>query len=88
MNLVVTSTNVSNSSSVPAWTLASSSSKGSEELPQSSIRFAGNAILNEDLKLVGFLNLEEAKDQMWITEKNYPTATKQYLFHKETAKLV
>lgn len=69
LNLVVTSTNVSNSSSVPAWTLASSSPKGSQELSQSSIRFTGSAIFNKDLKLVGFLNLEEAKDQMWITEK-------------------
>ncbi|WP_129730775.1 Ger(x)C family spore germination protein [Ectobacillus funiculus] len=69
LNLVVTSTNVSNSSSVPAWTLDSSSLKGNQELSQSNIKFAGSAIFNENLKLVGFLNPEEAKDQMWITKK-------------------
>lgn len=69
LNLVVTSTNVSSSSSIPAWTLASSPPKGSQELRQNSIRFAGSAIFNKNLKLVGFLNLEEAKDQMWITKK-------------------
>lgn len=69
LNLVVTNTNMSSSSSMPAWTLTSPSPKGSQELRKNSIKFAGSAIFNKDLKLVGFLNPKEAKDQMWITEK-------------------
>ncbi|MBT2723311.1 Ger(x)C family spore germination protein [Bacillus sp. ISL-46] len=65
LNLVVTSTNAS-SSSLPAWTLDSSSRNESQ---QKNLKFAGSAIFNENLKLVGYLNNEEAKNQMWITEK-------------------
>jgi spore germination protein KC len=69
LNLVVTSTNVSSSSIIPTWKLVSSSPQGSQEPLKKSIKFDGSAIFNKDLKLVGFLNSEEANDQMWITEQ-------------------
>ena len=61
LNLVATSTNAS-SSSLMAWTLDSKSH-------QKNLKFAGSAIFNKNLKLVGYLNKEEANNQMWITEK-------------------
>lgn len=44
----------------------SSDEKQGEESNKESFRMAGTAIFNKDLKLVGFLNMEEDRDLQWV----------------------
>lgn len=55
----------SSSSSTLAWVLNSSPSSQGQD--QKTFQFAGSAIFDKNLKLVGFLYVDETTDKMWIS---------------------